>query len=152
MKWFSKAKKEIVIVCALFSRGCRGTTQFRQEFEVFLCEIHHEWATKRRLDDFNFQFLYILCLCHIDNSYFSMSDGPGFAGLLDNLQIEGPTKAMITITSANMVVTIDSRQKKLRAVVPHFNQSNICITSNGRFKCGENSGRTFHLFDYRKNI
>jgi hypothetical protein len=38
-----------------------------------------------------------------------MSDGPGFAGLLDNLQIEGPTKAMIPITSANMVVTIDSR-------------------------------------------
>ena len=53
MKWFSRAKKEIAIVCALFNCGCRGTTEFRQDFEVFLCEIHHEWATKRRLDDFN---------------------------------------------------------------------------------------------------
>ena len=54
MKLFSKAKKEIVIICALFNCGCRGTTEFRQEFEVFLCEVHHQWATKRRLDDFNF--------------------------------------------------------------------------------------------------
>jgi hypothetical protein len=54
MKLFSKVKKEIVVVCALFNCGCRGTTEFRQEFEEFLCDIHHEWATKRRLDDFNF--------------------------------------------------------------------------------------------------
>ena len=32
-----------------------------------------------------------------------MSDGPGFAGLLDNLRIDGPTKARITITRIRKV-------------------------------------------------
>lgn len=52
-----------------------------------------------------FSSLYILCLCHIDNSYFSMSDGPGFAGLLDNLHIDGPTKARITPFEADSVLS-----------------------------------------------
>lgn len=50
MKLFSRAKKEIVIVCALFNYGCRGTTEFRQEFEVFLCESHHKWATNKMVE------------------------------------------------------------------------------------------------------
>ena len=49
-----RAKKEIVIVCALFNCGCRGTTEFREEFEAFLCECHHNWAIKKRLNDLNF--------------------------------------------------------------------------------------------------
>ena len=48
MKLFSRAK--IVIVCALFNYGCRGMTEFRQEFEVFLCESHHKWATKKMVE------------------------------------------------------------------------------------------------------
>ncbi|MGE5662497.1 MAG: hypothetical protein ACM3X1_09660 [Ignavibacteriales bacterium] len=34
-----------------------------------------------------------------------MSDGPGFAGLLDNLHIDGPTKARITPFEADSVLS-----------------------------------------------
>jgi len=49
MKFISKAKKEII--CALFNCGCRGSTEFRPEFETFLCDIHHEWVVAKSWKD-----------------------------------------------------------------------------------------------------
>ena len=48
MKIFLKAKREIEIVCALIKDGCAGRTEFRPEFEAFLCDTHHRWAVKKK--------------------------------------------------------------------------------------------------------
>jgi hypothetical protein len=45
MKFLSKAKKEII--CAPFNCGYRGDTEFRPEFEEFLCDSHHRWAIRK---------------------------------------------------------------------------------------------------------
>lgn len=45
MNFLSKAKKEIV--CALVSCGCRGKTEFRHEFEAYLCDSHLMWAIRK---------------------------------------------------------------------------------------------------------
>jgi hypothetical protein len=49
LKLFSRTKREIEIVCALIKDGCDGRTEFRPEFEVFLCDTHHRWAVKKKL-------------------------------------------------------------------------------------------------------
>lgn len=32
---------------ALFDCGYRGDTEFRPEFEAFLCDSHHRWAIRK---------------------------------------------------------------------------------------------------------
>lgn len=49
MKFLSKAKKQNI--CALINCGCRGSTEFRPEFEAFLGDNHHKWAVRRSWKD-----------------------------------------------------------------------------------------------------
>ena len=45
MKFLSKPKKDTF--CALFNCGCRGRTEFRREFEAFLCDRHVIWMIRK---------------------------------------------------------------------------------------------------------
>lgn len=49
MKFLSKAKKEII--CALFNCAGRVSTEYRPEFEAFLCDNHHKWAVRKSWKD-----------------------------------------------------------------------------------------------------
>ena len=45
-----------------------------------------------------------------------MSDEPGFAGLLDNLRIDGSTKARITITRIRKIQIAAMETAKIRGI------------------------------------
>jgi len=60
---------------------------------------------------------YVFCACAtIDNPYFSMSEGPGFASLLDNLHIDGPSKARITITRIRKIQIAAMETAKIEGI------------------------------------
>jgi hypothetical protein len=46
-----RARLEYDRVKAEFNCGCRGNTEFRPEFEAFLCDNHHKWAVRKSWKD-----------------------------------------------------------------------------------------------------
>jgi hypothetical protein len=55
LKLFSKTKREIEIVCAMIKGDCNGRTEFRPEFEVFLCDVHNKWAIRKDCHNCNIE-------------------------------------------------------------------------------------------------